>query len=102
MSSPRQAIPGEKVQGEDESIPYDVTTTPWGTNPTSVSVVVKDRAGTVVTTTVMPSGSPTVAGDKITLPHLLALTRGRYYRVEVKFTVGGKALETFFIIKAEQ
>lgn len=84
------------VQGEDEEIQYQVTTTPWASSPSSVSVVVKDEDGNDVTSTVMPSGSASPSGDVITLPVLKLLTDGVYYRVEVKFTAGGSVWETYF------
>ena len=37
------------VQGVDERIAYTLTTTPWGSSPSSPSVVVKDEDGTDVT-----------------------------------------------------
>jgi len=82
------------VQGEDEAIPYFFDSTPWGINPSAVSVKVFDVTDATqtadwddVTTTVMPVNSPSVAGNVITLSKLRALTDGHIYRIEVKFTV---------------
>ncbi len=99
-TSIREAIKGVLVQGVDEQIAYQVTTTPWGSSPTNVAVVVKNSAGTDVTATVT-SGTASVMGDVITLPVIKSLTAGEVYRVEVKFTVSGNILETFFWIAAE-
>ena len=90
-------------QGEDEQIVYTLTTTPWGTTPTSVAVVVKDltNANLAVTSTVMPTNSPTVNGDVITLSPLKLLTAGHTYRVEVKFTAGGNVYEAHCDVVAE-
>ncbi len=96
----RQVLEGKQVQGEDEKIIYSLTTTPWGANPTNVSVVVKTRQGAIVTPTVM-SGSPTVAGDTISLPLLQALTAGQLYRIEIKFTSQGNTFEPYFYVQAE-
>lgn len=93
MSNIREVVEGQQEQGEDEEIVYTVDTANWGGSPTSPSVVVKDPAGTNVTSTVMPSGSATVNGDVITLPTLKLLTRNKLYRVEVKFTAGGNVFE---------
>jgi hypothetical protein len=88
-------------QGVDEEIQYQLTTTPWGSSPTSVSVVVKDDSdGADITATVMPVNSPSVAGDVITLSPLKSLTAGDNYRVEIKFTAGGNVWETYLLIKA--
>lgn len=99
----REVVEGSQKQGVDEKVAYSITTTPWGAAPTNVSVVVKDMrdSNTVVTATVMPTGSVSVVGDVITLPLLQALTRGHVYRVEVIFTAGGNTFEPYFIIQAE-
>lgn len=95
----RAVVESPVTQGVDEQIARKITTTPWGSDPTAVSVVVK-RDGGDVTSTVMPTGSPTVAGDVITLPVLKSLSAG-IYRVEVKFTSGGNVFETYFKVIAE-
>lgn len=100
----REVVQGRQIQGEDEKIAYKITTTPWASSPASPTVVVKDvRADYAdVTSTVMPSGSPAVAGDVITLPLLQLLTAGRVYRVEVKFTSGGNTFEPYFEVLAQR
>jgi hypothetical protein len=99
----REAGP-QVVQGEEESIPYPIIVTGWGSSPTSISCKVFDiTAGTRndVTATVMPTNSPTAAGDVITLSPLKLLTAGNKYRVEVKFTCSGNVFECYKIILAE-
>lgn len=100
--SDREVVEGPQIQGEDEKITYTITTTPWGSSPTDVSMVVKDKDGTDVTSTVT-SGSISVAGDVITLKPIDSLTTtGTRYRVEVQFTCGGGApFETYFFIDCE-
>lgn len=93
---------GTQAQGVDEEIVYSITTTPWGGTPTSPAVAVKDEDGSDVTSTVMPSGSPTVNGDVITLPAMKSLSAGMLYRVEVKFTSGGNVLEAIIPVKGEE
>lgn len=90
-------------QGADESIVYSLTTTPWGSSPSSVSVKVYDITTTSsdVTSTVMPTNSPGVSGDVITLSALKLLTAGHTYRVEIKFTAGGSVFEPYCIVIAE-
>ena len=100
MSSTREVLEGTQPQGVDERIAYRLTVTNWGSSPTSVSVVVKDRAGNDVTATVT-TGSASVAGNVITLPVIHSLTAGVIYRCEVKFTIDGNVLEAYVYIRAE-
>lgn len=100
MSSTREVREGTQPQGIDERIAYRLDVTNWGDAPASVVVVVKDRAGTDVTSTVM-TGSASVEANIITLPVLHSLTAGVLYRVEVKFTIEGNQLEAYFFVKAE-
>jgi hypothetical protein len=104
MAVSREVVEGVQIQGEDEKIAYSITTTPWGSTPTTGSVVVKDASAAyaVVTTTVMPTGSLSILLDVITLPLLQSLTAGHTYRVEVKFTVGGNIEEAYFNVRAER
>ncbi len=92
-------------QGEDEIVSYKLTTTPWGSAPTAVTVIVFDVTGAAntaawinVTATVMPVNSPTVAGDVITLSPLKLLTDGKIYRMEIRFTSGANTFETHGLI----
>ena len=100
----RIVIEGEQWQGEDEQIAYSITTTPWGSSPSNVAVVVKDESAAFadVTSTVMPAGSASVNGDVITLPILKSLTRGHRYRVEVKFTVSGNVMEAILPVNGQR
>lgn len=100
----REVVQGKQLMGIDEKIAYKLTTTPWASSPASPVVVVKDVLAeyTDVTTAVMPSGSPSIVGDVITLPILQALTAGKVYRVEVKFTSGGNTFEAYFNVLAER
>ena len=98
----RQVIEGRQYQGVDEAIAYAVTTTPWGSEPTSVSVKAYDLSTNKadVSSTVL-SGTPSVAGDVITLPLLTALVDGHRYRVEVKWVSSGNTFECWFEVQAE-
>ena len=98
----RVIIEGVQNQGVDEEIVYTITTTPWGSSPTSPSVVVKDLSDdSPVTSTVMPGDPPSVSGNIITLSALKLLTAGTRYRVEVTFTVSGNILECWFEVRGE-
>lgn len=93
------------TQGEDEIVSYVFTTTPWGSAPTGVTVVVFDITGAIsvanwvnVTSTVMPVNSPSVAGDVITLSPLKLLTDAHIYRIEIKFTSAGNTFEAYILV----
>ena len=101
----REIVEGQQIQGVDEEITYSITTTPWGSSPSSVAVKVYDITNSYadVTTTVMgASPTATVLGNVITLPELKALTLGHAYRVEVKFDANSNTFETFFVVNAER
>ena len=93
---------GRQLQGVDEKIVYSITTTPWGSSPTSVTVVAKDMSASAqdVSATVL-SGSPAVIGDVITLPKVQSLTAEHLYRIEIKFICGNNTFECYFEIQAE-
>ncbi len=91
---------GIQTQSADEQLAYQITTTNWGTAPTSATAVVWDlTAGeTNVTPTSMP-GTATVSGNIITLPLLKSLTENHMYRVETKFVSSGNTWECYFRVK---
>ena len=71
---------------------FSVTTTPVGSTPTSIAVVVYDESVDAdVTTTVYPTNSPTASGDVITLSLFRGdkATAGHKYRIEITFTDSG-------------
>jgi len=88
---------GIRFQTSDETRVYTITTTNLVSAPTSPTAIVYDESVDAdVTSTVMPSGSHSAAGDVITLKPLTSLTKGHSYRVEVKFTVGSNIFERYF------
>jgi len=105
MAEKREVVEGIQYQGVDEQIYYAITTTPWGTSPHTVSMVVKDEnAHFADVTSTVSTGSASVAGSVITLPIIKSLTditSGHFYRVEVKFTSGSNIFECYFRIQAE-
>lgn len=97
----RQIVESPIEQGADEEIVYSLTTTPWGSSPTSPSVAVFDEsAGDVDVTADVVTGSASVAGDVITLPTIGGLTRGTRYRLEIQFTAAGNTWEAYARINA--
>lgn len=99
----REVLEGKQYQGVDESIAYTLDVTAVGSSPSSVSVVVKDVTNSeTVTATVMPTGSASVSGNVITLPALKLLTADVLYRVEVKYTISGNILESYFYVQGQE
>ena len=104
MSIRREIVESPMPQGVNESIVYTLTTTPWGSSPTSVTVTVYNTtngAFTDVTTTVMPTNSPSVSGNVITLSPLRSLTVNNEYRVQIRFTSSGNIFEPYAKVNAE-
>ncbi len=92
-----EVIEGIQAQSADEEIIYSVTTTNWGSDPSNVSVVAYEEGNPEpVTDTVFPVNSPVIVEDTITLSPLKALTAGKAYRIEVKFTSGSNVFECYF------
>ena len=88
------------TQGADEKVPYQLTTTPWGTDPSSPVTTIKDRDGNA-TSTLLSTSVTTVSGDVITTPLVQNLVAGNPYTMEIKFTVGSTIFEAWGEIKAE-
>jgi hypothetical protein len=90
----RRIVQSPLYQGVDEEIVYTLTTTPWGSDPSSPSVVLKDADGDDVSDTYL-DGLPSVAGDVISTPAVVDLVAGVQYRLEIKFTIDGNVVETW-------
>jgi hypothetical protein len=86
-------------QGPDERVAYDLNTLPWGGTPTSPTVVIKqngrDRSADLLT------GAAAINGDVITTPLVIDLTRGKKYRLEVKWINSGNTLEAWGDIECD-
>jgi hypothetical protein len=94
MSDNREIKESPLFIGEDETIIFTLTTTPWGSSPTSPSLVVKNVKGENITSDVT-TGSASVSNDIITLPSIHSLIKGNKYRMEVKFTISGNIFEAW-------
>ena len=97
----RQIKESPLAQGEDEQIAYSLTTTPWGSTPSSVSVVIKSLPDLTDTSATNLSGSASVDGDVITTPKVISLVAGTQYRLEIKFTCSGNIFEAWSYINGE-
>jgi hypothetical protein len=88
--------------GEDEIIAFALTVPPtWGSSPASPTNVLKNEAGTDVSSSNL-EGDPSVSGSVITTSKVKSLTDGQRYRLEVKWTDTGNTLEAFAWIIAEE
>lgn len=85
----RDITNGRQDQGSGETVVYTLTTTNWGSNPSSSSVTVYDlTSGSADVTSTVTSGSSSESGDVITLPAISSLTAEHIYRVDVEFVSG--------------
>lgn len=105
-NSVRQILEGLQLQGTTEEVTYTLTfPASWGA-PTSPSVVVSSvnevtGALTVVTSTVMPTGSASVSGQIVTLPEMKSLTVDVLYRVVVTVASGTNVFTAKADVRAE-
>ena len=104
MSNIREIKEGLQYIGEDETIVYTLTTTPWGSDPGAASAKIFEISGDALTdvSTSCMTGSVSTAGDVITLPAISGCTAGTDYRVEILFTCSGNTFEAFAELKAER
>ena len=104
MSNIREIKEGKQYQGEDETIVYTLTTTPWGSTPSSTAAKIYEVDGDTLTdkTTTQMTGATAVTDDIITLPAVTALVAGTLYRVEIVFTCSGNVFEAFAELQAER
>ena len=102
MSNIREIKEGMQYQGSDETIVYTLTTTPWGSSPSSESAKIYEVDGDTYTdkTSTMMTGSASATADVITLPAIHGLAAGEMYRVEVLFTCSGNIFEAIAFINA--
>lgn len=106
-SRTREIKEGRQYIGVNERPIFRLNTAQWGGSPSAQSAKVYDYdndAGTFtdVTSTVLPSGSPSVSGDYVSLPTFVPESIGKVYLVTVKFTTGGSVLEAFAWVMIER
>ena len=78
-----------KVQTPQESLAYSLTTTPWCSSPTGVTLIVwdvTDENNPVDVTSSTTAGSNGTLGDAITTKRIQSLTLGKNYRVDILFS----------------
>lgn len=97
----RQVTEGIQEQGLGESVVWQVTLPHTPDSLTSVEV--EQEAGwTDITSSAMPSGSPSNADAVVTFPQLVgsALTENQIYRVTLNYVYGSNNLESIFRVIA--
>jgi hypothetical protein len=99
--SKREIVESPWEQGVEEQRPYDLTTTPWGGSPSSVTVKLYDGDLVDVSATKL-TGSSSVNGDVITTPVVTGLSEDVIYRLEIKFTTSGRVEECYGFIYAKR
>lgn len=94
MASVLEAAEGVQTQSTAEELVWQIDTSSRGT-PTSPAVTtVKQSDGTDVKGTVMPTGSPSVTNNIISLPTLKDLTAGERYEIRTTYTADSNKQET--------
>jgi hypothetical protein len=101
----RQFQEGTIGQGTLETIYYFFTSTPWGTSPTVLDVIVTDMAdGSDVSSTTL-TGADSIAGDVVTLPGFGdgGILAGHTYRIDVQFsTADGNVWQAYQYVVVSQ
>ena len=94
MASVLEVAEGLQTQSTAEQIVWAIDTSTRGT-PTSPAVAsVNNKAGVDKKSDVMPSGSPSVTNNIISLPTLQSLVKGERYEIRTTYTVSGNKQET--------
>lgn len=89
MSATREVNESPLFQGANESLAYNLTVTPWGSTPTSITTTlydITDAENPSDVTTAKTAGSASVAGDIITTKRLTSLVLGNTYKLTTRFT----------------
>ena len=90
QGSPVWQFPGE-------IIPYEITVE--GANAPSSPVVAVYKGRTDVTSTVMPTNTPTASGQVISTSALKLLTANSDYAVMITATIGGKTEQRKLVVR---
>ena|SRR3990167_117379 len=100
MAKRREFQQSPILQGVNERVAYTLTTTPWGSSPTSVVVKIynpknEDKSSTNLT------GTVSVVGDVITAPLVISLLCDVQYMLTILFVCSGNTFEAFGYIIGE-
>lgn len=89
MAGKREIKESPLMQGIGERIAYTLTTTPWGSTPTSPVVKLKTCPDLIDVSSTKLNGSASANGDVITTPLIIDLQDGKEYRLEITFVCSG-------------
>jgi len=98
----RRIVESPIYQGTAEQVAYTLTTTPWGSSPSGVSVALYDADGTNVTSSHQVSGSASASGDTITSWVVGSLDAGAYYQFVWQFTVSSNVMTAWADLIAQK
>ena len=104
MSNERRLIGSPFPRGIDETRPFRIDVSVWGTGTyASPDVTIFDESGEPVTNTVL-TGSASFSGSWLTTPDFVAdgMTAGKDYLMRVAWQLNGKVVSAFGWIKAQQ
>lgn len=101
MSIIREVKESPLAQGSDERIAYQLTTTPWGSSPSSVVVKLYTWPDKTDVSSTKLSGATSAVGDIITTPLVIALVAGTKYHLEIQWVSSGNTFEAFAEINGE-
>lgn len=96
----REFIESPLYQGTGEKIRYNLTTTQWGSSPSSPVVKIYNESDTDTSTTNL-DGTASAAGDVVTTPFVKSLLPGVRYKIEIQFTSGGNIFVVYGYIRGE-
>jgi len=102
VSRQREIIESPLSLGHDEKIAYPLDITNWGSDPTVITVAVKDSEGEDVSTTHLTGTASVVNPTTILLPFIHSLVAGKLYRLEVKFTIDSNIVECWAALNGEE
>lgn len=100
----REVVEGRQAQGANEQVAYAITTTPWGSSPSSATFKLYDITADAWedVTTAKTSGSVGTSGNVITSPLVISLVAGRLYRGVFQFVASGNTFEAWVEILGER
>ena len=101
MTSLRRVVESPVTQGIDESRPYEIVFTKWGTPSSPSCKLYSVTAGFVDVSATCLSGVASVVGSVVTTQVVANLTAGVLYRMVIAVTIGGSAVSAYLEILGE-
>jgi len=100
----REVVEGRQPQGVNERVAYAITTTPWGSSPSSATFKLYDITADAWedVTTAKTSGTVATVGSVITSPLVISLATAHLYRAVFQFVTSGNTFEAWLEIQGEK